>query len=281
MLANESTHAKSRLIGWVIVPLILLVCWQLAATWVNRPFLFPTVTSVAQVVGQPIADHYRTGSLLRHTGISLIRVALGFGVAALVAVPLGILLGASRSCRAAFEPTLEILRPLCPIAWLPFAIAVFKLRTVHGLAGVHHTSTLLDHVYLSTLFVLFWGGFFPILVNTIDGVSGVRKNYRALASALGAGRRQTFWHVLLPAASPAILTGLRQGIGVCWFVIIAAEMLPGSDIGIGFLLMEASDRSDMALVVACMLIIGVIGACLSALMRHGLRRMVSWQGQEV
>jgi NitT/TauT family transport system permease protein len=280
-VSGDRKPRSRRLVGWVLVPVLLATVWQAWAASVDRPYLFPTFTSVMAVVLRPLEDHYRTGSLAAHAAISLVRVIMGFGAAALVAVPLGVLLGASARCRRAFEPLLEILRPLCPIAWLPFAIAVFKLQTVPETVGVPRTGTLLDHVYLSMLFVLFWGGFFPILVNTVDGVRGVRRNYVILASVLGAGRGQTFRHVLLPAAAPAILTGLRQGIGVCWFVIIAAEMLPGGNQGVGYLLMEAAARSDMALVVACMLVVGAIGAGLSALMRRLMLRAVSWQGREV
>jgi ABC-type nitrate/sulfonate/bicarbonate transport system permease component len=118
------------------------------------------------------------------------------------------------------------------------------------------------------------------VINTLDGVAGVRRNYLTLAKTLGANRRQIFFHVYLPAAMPMILTGLRQGIGTCWMVIIAAEMLPGADNGIGYLLMYAADQSGMDIVIASMVIIAAIGASLNALLLYAARPLVKWYGKE-
>lgn len=264
-----------------MLPLIL-IGWELAARGMGKPWILPSVGKVASVLFDPCADHYSTGSLLDHTLVSLVRVLIGFSIAALVGVALGLLMGGIRGVRCLLEPIVELLRPLCPIAWLPFAIAAFGLKTLPELLGYgRHTGTIFDSVQIGMIFVLFWGAFFPITINTLDGVAGVRRNYISLARVLGAKRRQLFRHVYLPAALPMILTGLRQGIGVCWFVIIAAEMLPGSINGVGYLLIYAADQSDMAVVVAAMIVIAVIGALLNALMVAGTRAFVDWQGKEI
>jgi NitT/TauT family transport system permease protein len=138
-----------------------------------------------------------------------------------------------------------------------------------------------DQIQLGMIFVIFVGGFFPILTNTLDGVTGLRRSYVLLARTLGASRAQVFRHVYLPAAMPEILTGLRQGLGLCWFVIIAAEMMIGSDSGIGYLLMYAADNAAMDLVIAAMFIIGGVGALLNFAMRRLMRHFVSWKGKEV
>ena len=130
------------------------------------------------------------------------------------------------------------------------------------------------------IFVLFMGGFFPIFINTVDGVAGVRRQYLSLAKTLGTGKTQSFFYVYLPAALPMILTGLRQGIGLCWFVIIAAEMMTGSDSGIGYLLMYASDNAAMDIVLACMFIIAAIGATLNGIMRLSTKALIHWHGKE-
>ena len=182
--------------------------------------------------------------------------------------------------RGLVEPLVEILRPLCPIAWLPFAIVIFKLKTLPQLFGWDFTHTIFDEVQLGMVFVLFMGGLFPIVTNTLDGVAGVRQNYLRLARILGANRRQTFVHVYLPAAMPMVLTGLRQGIGLCWFVIIAAEMMTGTDSGIGYLLVYAADQSAMDIVIAAMIIISINGALLNYLMRGLMCTMVKWQKKE-
>jgi NitT/TauT family transport system permease protein len=206
---------------------------------------------------------------------------IGFLAAALFGVSFGLLIGSSRWLRTLFAPLIELLRPLCPIAWMPFAIAVFKMRTLPQLFGVDYSGTIFDEVQTGMVFVLFWGAFFPILTNTCDGIIGVRKNYITLAKTLGAGKRDLLLRVYLPAALPMILTGLRQGISLCWFVLIAAEMLPGSSSGIGYLLFYASDMAEMNVVIACMVIIGLIGALLNGVTLFLFKKFVSWHGEEV
>jgi NitT/TauT family transport system permease protein len=281
---NSSWIRASRsgsLLGWIVVPVILLVIWQIAAVWLNQPWIFPPVTRVIDQLVHPLRDHYASGSLLSNTLISLLRVLLGFLLAAAAGISLGIAMGSVRIVRSSLEPIVEVLRPLCPIAWLPFAIAVFKRETLPQLFGFGYTRTIFDQIQLGMVFVIFVGGFFPILTNTLDGVMGVRRNYLLLAQALGAKRKQVFRHVYLPASMPKIQTGLRQGLGLCWFVIIAAEMLPGAESGIGYLLMYASDNAAMDIVIAAMLIIGSIGAILSLMMRRIMYGLVRWHGKEI
>jgi NitT/TauT family transport system permease protein len=280
-LKNRNSRNWSKLLGWAAVPITLLLIWQIAAKHLNQPWIFPPVTSVIEQLAHPLREHYASGSLLSNTLISLLRVLLGFSLAVAAGVTLGLFIGSIRIVRDIIEPIVEVLRPLCPIAWLPFAIAVFKLKTLPQLVGVRYSHTIFDQIQLGMIFVIFVGGFFPIVTNTLDGVAGVRRNYLLLAQTLGATRRQVFLHVYLPAAMPMILTGLRQGLGLCWFVIIAAEMMTGSDSGIGYLLMYASDNSAMDIVIAAMLIIGVIGALLNFTMSRIMLNFVSWQGKEV
>ncbi|MHC4843081.1 MAG: ABC transporter permease [Planctomycetota bacterium] len=272
---------RRQWIGWILVPAILLAVLQIAAMKMAQPWLFPTPVKVAQQLLHPLRGHFASGSLLSNTIISLIRVAIGFVLAAVVGISLGLLMGSMRLFRSILEPIVELLRPLCPIAWLPFAIAVFKLRTLPQLFGFDYTRTILDQMQLGMIFVIFIGGFFPVLTNTLDGVLGVRKNYILLAQTLGASRRQRFIHVLIPATMPMILTGLRQGIGLCWFVIIAAEMMTGANSGIGYLLMFAADNAAMDIVIASMIIIGVIGAALNLLLRALISTFISWHGKEI
>ena len=268
-------------LGRMIVPVILLLIWQIAAMWLDQPWIFPPVTRVIDQLVHPLREHYASGSLLSNTFISLLRVLLGFLLAAVAGIGLGIAMGSIRIIRNSLEPIVEILRPLCPIAWLPFAIAVFKRGTLPQLFGFGYTRTVFDQVQLGMVFVIFVGGFFPVLTNTLDGVMGVRRNYLLLARALGAKPRQLFLHVYLPASMPMILTGLRQGLGLCWFVIIAAEMLPGAETGIGYLLIFASDNAAMDIVIAAMLIVGGIGAILSLMMRKIMSGVVRWHGKEI
>jgi NitT/TauT family transport system permease protein len=280
-LKINKSHNRPNVLGWIIIPALLLVIWEISARNVNQPWIFPPVTMVVEQLAHPLRDHYASGSLLSNTLVSLLRVLIGFLLAVVAGVTLGIIMGSVRFIRSAVEPILELLRPLCPIAWLPFAIVVFKLKTLPQLFGVEYSHSTLDQVQLGMIFVIFVGGFFPVLTNTLDGVAGVRRNYILLAQTLGAKRRQVFLYVYLPAAMPMILTGLRQGLGLCWFVIIAAEMMTGSYSGIGYLLMYASDNSAMDIVIAAMIIIGVLGALLGCGMCKIMSSVVRWQGKEI
>lgn len=277
---RSSNRNWARILGWTLVPVALLCLWQFAAVRRGQPWLFPPATAVVGQLLHPLQDHFNQGSLARNTLVSLLRVVIAFSIAAVAGTALGLLMGSIRTLRGLLEPLVELLRPLCPIAWLPFALAVFGLKSLPQMFGFGYSHTIFDHVQLGMIFVLFWGAFFPILVNTLDGVSGVRRQYVALAWTLGAGRGQSFLHVYLPGAMPMILTGLRQGIAMCWFVIIAAEMMPGSDSGIGYLLMYSADQLGMDIVIAIMLIIGVIGALLNFGMLAVTRRSVQWHGKE-
>ena len=276
---EAANHRLSRVLGWTLVPLALVVVWELSARALDL-YLYPTAGRVFSLLAHPLADQYQQGSLLGNTLVSFLRVLIGFAVAAAAGLVVGLALGSSHTLRHLFEPVFELLRPLCPIAWIPFAIAVFGLTTLPQLVGIGYSRSVFGQVQIGMLFVLFWGGFFPVMVNTLDGVAAVRRNYLALARTLGASSMQTFLHVRLPAALPNALTGLRQGIGTCWFVLIAAEMLPGTNSGLGYLLMQASDLSAMDLVVACMVIIGGVGAALNFALRGAMRRVVAWKGRE-
>jgi NitT/TauT family transport system permease protein len=277
---NNNTDRRFRFIGWVVVPLALLAIWQVGAMRLDKPWLFPTVGQVFVQLVHPLRDHYASGSLLSNIAVSLLRVVIGFIIAASAGIGLGLLMGSVRKLRFLIEPTIEILRPLSAIAWLPFAIAVFKLNTLGDLLGTGRAMPMLRQVQLGMLFILFIGGFFPVLINTIDGVAGVRQQYRLLAQTLGANRRQIFVYVNLPAAMPHVLTGLRLGLARCWMVIIAAEMMPGIDGGIGYLLDYAASNSNMALVIACMVIIGGVGAGMNGLVVTLMGRYVGWKGKE-
>ncbi len=185
-MKNRGLRNRSKLLGWTVVPVVLLIAWQLWSRQLAQPWLFPSATQVAKQLIHPLRQHYASGSLLSNTLVSLLRVLLGFSLAAAAGVTLGIVIASARVFRGLVEPIIELLRPLCPIAWLPFAIAVFKLKTIPQLFGVKYSHTIFDQVQLGMIFVIFVGGFFPILTNTLDGVTGVRRNYLLLARTLGA-----------------------------------------------------------------------------------------------
>lgn len=263
----------------LVLPVLFLAVWEFTAIRLSNPWLLPRVEVVFGRLLHPFADVVQTGSLFYNILVSGLRVLLGFGLAALVAVPLGLMMGRSAFVRRLVGPFVEIFRPLCPIAWIPFAMAVFKTYTVVNLFGVRYSHTIFDVVQVGMLFILFYGAFFPILLNTVDGVIGVREVYIESALALGATDAQLFRKVVLPAALPSIFTGLRVGLGTAWMVIVAAEMLPGSDAGIGYLIIYAYQLAEMDVLIAGMILIGAVGALLSWGVTLISRPLVGWQAR--
>jgi len=197
-----------------------------------------------------IAALVREGVLLRHIAASLMRVAVGYGAAVVLAIPVGVAMGWNAATYRALNPVIQMLRPISPIAWIPLAILWF---------GVGN---------LSPIFLIFLSSFFPMVVGTIAGVHGVERQYLRAADNFGIRGFRLLRHIIVPAAMAQIVTGMRIGLGVAWLVVVAAEMV-AIDSGLGYLIIDsrnAGNRYD--LVVAAMVIIGVIGYGLDVLMRR-------------
>lgn len=269
-----------RILTLAALPALLLAAWEVTAITLDNCAVVPRVGAVALRLLHPLDNVLRTGSLAWHTGVSAVRVLTGFTMAALVAIPLGLIMGVFPRPRRLIGPVVELLRPLCPIAWIPFALVVFGTANAGNLVGLRYTRTILDHVQLGMLFIIVYGAFFPILLNTISGVTGVRTIYVESALTLGASRGRVFRKVLLPASLPAIMTGLRVGLGIAWMVIIAAEMLPGSDSGIGYMIMYAYELAEMDVLAAGMIVIGLVAALFSKLIHVVSNRFTAWQAKE-
>ncbi|MDD1716241.1 MAG: ABC transporter permease, partial [Methanolinea sp.] len=176
-----------------VLPIILIFAWELVAILVNNEFILPRVGSVLIVLVQPFADLFGSGSLVENAFMSIYRVITGFLLGACVAIPLGILMGRMGWVNDAVDPILQILRPIPPIAWIPLALAWFKIG------------------FGSIVFIIFIGAFFPVLLNTIDGVKRVNKTWIETAQIFGATDLQLLTKVIVPASLPTIWTGLRVG----------------------------------------------------------------------
>lgn len=178
---------------------------------------------------------------------SLSRVSIGFGLGALVAIPLGFLIGMSRSAMLAINPIIQILKPVSPLAWLPIALAIFNLAEP------------------SAIFVIFITSLWPTIINTALGVSSVPKDYLEVARVLEMPRWRTITKIILPASLPYIFAGLRISLGIAWLVIVAVEMLTGG-IGIGFFIWDEWSRLNLSSVFLAVLVIGVTGLVLDYLL---------------
>mmetsp|Transcript_27891 Transcript_27891/g.52161 ORF Transcript_27891/g.52161 Transcript_27891/m.52161 type:complete len:279 (-) Transcript_27891:542-1378(-) len=176
-------------------------------------------------------------------GYSIYRVLSGYILAALVAIPLGFLIGMSQIAYKAFNPFIQVLRPISPLAWMPLALFVIQDSEA------------------SAIFVIFICSIWPMLINTAFGVAGVRKDWVNVARTHELGSLRTAFTVILPAAAPTIITGMRISIGIAWLVIVAAEMLVGGT-GIGYYVWNEWNNLDLTSVIFSILMIGVVGMLL-------------------
>ena len=277
MLAAASTRMKS-----VIVSLLLLVtvlgAWELssqppkAATEMTEYELLmggveqeARVPPPSAVIGRAIEElsepFYDRGPNDKGIGIqvaySLSRVLSGFFLAALVAIPIGFLIGMSPVMYGALNPYIQVLRPISPLAWMPLALFI-----------IQDSNT-------SAVFVIFICSIWPMLMNTAFGVAGVRKDWVNVARTHELSSVRTAFTVILPAAAPTILTGMRISIGIAWLVIVAAEMLVGGT-GVGYYVWNEWNNLDLTSVIFSILVIGVIGMLLD-LVLSAATRFVTYQ----
>ncbi len=187
---------------------------------------------------------------------SLGRVALGFGLACLVAIPLGFVIGMSPLLRRAFDPFIQVLKPISPLAWMPLALYTIKDSSISG------------------IFVIFICSVWPMLINTAFGVASVKREWLNVARTLEVNPLRKAFLVILPAAAPTILTGMRISMGIAWLVIVAAEMLVGGT-GIGYFVWNEWNNLSLTNVIFAIGVIGIVGMLLD-LMFGVLQKWVTY-----
>jgi nitrate/nitrite transport system permease protein len=209
---------------------------------------FPTPGQMGGTVLRHMSDpFYDNGpndkGVALQLGYSLARVALGFLLACAVAVPLGFVIGMSPLLRKAFDPFIQVLKPISPLAWMPLALYTIKDSNISG------------------VFVIFICSVWPMLINTAFGVASVKREWLAVASTLEVSPLRKAFRVILPAAAPTIFTGMRISMGIAWLVIVAAEMLVGGT-GIGYFVWNEWNNLSLTNVIFAILVIGVVGMLL-------------------
>ncbi len=263
----------------MLLPVLFLGLWQAIAMNIVNPVILPAVPAVFAILAAPTQDLLSMGSMVQNIVVSLWRVLAGFVLAVILAVPLGILMGYSRNVFDLLNHFFGLLRPIPPLAWVPLVLAWFGVASLANVFGVESGEAYLylRNVKVSMIFIIFIGAFFPIITSTIYGVQSVRNILVDTALVLGAGRRDVFIKILLPAAAPAIVSGMRTGLGVAWMCLVAAEMLPGSIAGVGYLITHAYTVARTDIVIAGMISIGAIGAVLDTSFRAIADRKFAWQ----
>lgn len=255
----------------LLLPLLLAGAWQAMAVWLDKPTVLPRLGAVAAVLCSPTVNILNTGSLLDNMAISLIRVILGFLAAVVAAVPLGLAMGFFKPFNQLLDSTVEMLRPIPPLAWVPLVLAWLGIRGLADWFPFMALSPIWSGIQFATLVIIFIGAFFPILLNTIQGVRCIPSEYVESARTLGARGLPLLIKVIIPASLPLIVTGLRISLGIGWMCLVAAEMMPGSSSGLGYLIWYAYELMRADIIVAGMVAIGLIGL----IMDRGFRTLES------
>jgi NitT/TauT family transport system permease protein len=244
----------------LIVPALLLIFWHVATTnrWTRLiPTPLETAEYMVDFVWGGIYNDAFSGTAHIHLLASMTRVYGGFALAALLALPIGLLIGRIPLARRTLDPFFQLMRPIPVTAWLPLSMILFGLGPKSAFA------------------LVFLGAFYPILLNTVFGVKNVDAKLFEAASMLGCKGNAQFFRVVLPAALPSIFTGLRLGLGLAWFVIVVGEMT-GVPHGLGAVIMDGRTLSRTELVICGMIIIGIAGFISDRIVVAIGDRMLRW-----
>ncbi len=254
----------------LVVPVAVIALWQVAAMrgWVNENVLPSPLEVVRKWIAYLLPLQERlpemswwswafSGELIVDSLGSMYRVLVGFAVGAGLALPLGLAMGANKHAYAWFNPLVQLLRPIPPIAYIPLSILWFGLGNPPA------------------VFLIALGAFFPVLMNTIAGVRQVDSIYLRAARNLGANKRTMFMRVILPAAVPYILTGMRIGVGTAFIVVIVSEMIAVNN-GLGFRILEAREYFWSAKIIAGMITIGLWGLAIDLAMNRLNNHLLRW-----
>ncbi|MBM3644060.1 MAG: nitrate ABC transporter permease [Alphaproteobacteria bacterium] len=245
--------------GTIVDPEYAKLVGQAAATGSKTPM--PTPADIGVALWKHLSDpFYVRGTNDKGIGIQLAwsigRVLAGYLLAAAVAIPLGFLIGMSPLVYRALDPFIQVLKPVSPLAWMPLALYTIKDSQI------------------SSIFVIFICSIWPMLINTAFGVASVRREWLNVARTLEVGPFRKAFRVILPAAAPTIMTGMRISIGIAWLVIVAAEMLVGGT-GIGYFVWNEWNNLSIANIVSAILLIGLVGLVLDQMLAR-IARLVTY-----
>ena len=257
---DSSAVNSGRAWGIATMAALLLLWW--AATdlgWV-KPIYWPSIDAVLSRAGRLWTDGFRNVDLWDHVAISIYRVLSGVFYGALLGIPLGFAMGLSSVARGLFDPVVEFLRPIPPLALIPLIILWFGIDE------------------FAKIFLLFLASLFIMTIAARAGASGVNVSKVHAAYSLGATKLQLLRYVILPNALPEIFTGLRTSMGVCWGTVVAAELV-AADRGVGSMIMIAKNFLQTDTVVIGIVIIGLIGYAIEIAMRRLEARLIPWKGK--
>lgn len=258
---GDSSALNSGRLYSILIVVALVALWAVAsAAGLVKPFYWPPIGDAIKRLGILVSDGFRNVSLWNHVGISFYRVLSGVLYGSLVGIPIGFAMGLSSVARGLFDPIVEFMRPIPPLALIPLIILWFGIGE------------------FAKIFLLFLATLFIMILAARSGVANVRVSKVHAAYSLGASRMQILRHVILPNALLEIFTGLRTAMGVCWGTVVAAELV-AADRGVGSMIMIAKNFLQTDTVVIGISIIGFIGYAIELVMRRLEAILIPWRGK--
>lgn len=248
---------KSRISRWVLylaLPLIILIIWK-ACDYLGMLSSYTLPPPEKVVISA--WELFKSGALLSNIAASIVRVLKGFGIALIAALVLGVAIGMSKKIETIMALTIQILKPIPPIAWIPLAILWF---------GIDESSKI---------YIIFIGAFFPMLQNVVDGIRAIDSRFFELQQVYEVSRRKVIMGIMLPGALPFIMTGVRIGLGNAWVCVVAAEMIAAVS-GVGYMLSEGRSMSRPDIVILGMLVIGIVGKLMDDVIKWLSGRLIRW-----
>lgn len=238
----------------ILLLVIIAVVWSIWGTnGQTNTLIMPSLKDVFQTFCTDVAD----GSLLAALGISMKRVLTGYVVSAVLGIGLGIIIGLSKHMQRLTNLVIQIIRPIPPIAWIPLVILWMGIG--EG----------------SKVFLIFLGGFFPVLINVTDGIRYTDKKLTEVAAVMETPRKKYIMQLVIPAAMPSIFTGLKVSLGSCWTCVVAAELVASTS-GIGYMISNARNFGQMDVVIVGMLSIGVVGKIMDVILNIIEKYVLAW-----
>ena len=238
----------------ILLLVIIAVIWSIWGTnGETNTLIMPSLKDVFQTFCTDVVD----GSLLAALGISMKRVLTGYVISAVLGIGLGIVIGLSKHMQRLTNLVIQIIRPIPPIAWIPLVILWMGIG--EG----------------SKVFLIFLGGFFPVLINVTDGIRYTDKKLTEVAAVMETPRKKYITQLVIPAAMPSIFTGLKVSLGSCWTCVVAAELVASTS-GIGYMISNARNFGQMDVVIVGMLSIGVVGKIMDVILNIIGKYVLAW-----
>jgi len=257
--AKQSMRGKTMrtfggLLLYIVLPVFLIGIWKGAdLLGLIKPYTMPTPERVLKTTVEFILD----GTLFAHIAASAIRVGEGFFLALVLALFLGICIGLSKKMEIIMDLMLQTLKPIPPIAWIPLSILWFGIGDV------------------SKIYIIVVGAFFPILLNTVDGIKNIDPRYFELSKVYETEYSRVVGRIILPGALPFMMTGFRIGLSNAWICVVAAEMIAATK-GIGYMLMDGRSLARPDMVILGMLVIGIVGKIMDDVLRYFSKKFICW-----